>query len=339
MTIAQGALTGIHLSYVRAQYNREGELWYAYDNGQGWVHTNTLIADVRDTSIGVWPSDGGTSMRQEIAFVTEEGVLGLAYPVGSEWRSYSLDNQVRTRDISLAYSPAVWHYPAVAYVDVNDDLQFAAYTDNGWTKQEIPTTPNRAYEISGPVLAFSPIPPYQPFVLYGEVDSGLLHLAQWTGTEWQDDVIGGTGNTIAKMDMVIDSSGHPHVIASNWRETRYGRPNALGQWSPDVWEVLYEGQTSASAAVAIGLNYADKPVVAFSQDDKLFYMWLDGVRTRWNAKIVDTATNIPRIVLDLDSDNRSAIAYHIWTTSTARVARQAEMLIGAYVPLAAGFEP
>lgn len=315
-----------HISYVVGPYN-QGQLWYARHDGNSWQRINTgLTGNSWSTSIALTPTN---PPEPNIAYI-DGSQLRYAYRSGGTWVSEFIDFAGFG---SLAISPALSYTPSVAYWNLDGDVIYATRTNNGWVKQTVAMAQDSFWTLQFPHLALSPIPPHHPVILTGNIFTGDLWLLNWDGSSWHNTDIGYTGNTQAEIDLVLDATGLPHVVASEWQEMNYGHPmNSI--WSSSSWKLLYSGIKFSSSAAAITVDDLGHPFVVFAQDDNLHLMWLPDGRSTWRTQTIDRVGRSWSVDIALGEGGQPIIAYHDQLEQSVRVARQVVLPVGAYMPLA-----
>ena len=312
-----------HLSYV-AGTGDQSRVWYAWHDGNSWQRVDTGLAGKGywSTSIALTPTN---PPEPSIVYV-DDSQLRYAYRSGGVWVSELIDF---AHFGSLAISPTPPYTPSIAYWTEEGNVLYATRTNNGWVKQTVAMAQDSFWPLQFPRLALSPIAPHHPVILTGDIKTGDLWLFNWNGSSWQSSDIGYTGNTMVDLDLALDTTGMPHVVAPEWQELNYGHPTN-GVWSSDSWELLTSGR---HYPVAITVDDLGHPFVVFAKDGYVHLMWVSDKRSTWKTQIIGKGGDSFAMDVALEAGGRPIIAYHDRQEQTVHVARQVELPSGAYLPL------
>ena len=294
-------------------YSGKPSLGYASWNGSGWnIQQIPSYAFAHDLALD---ANGNPHITLgSLAYATWNGTGWNFQTVTTDYTVYS----------SLALDSS--GNPHVAYV-TGDKLKYATRNGSNWTTQTVDTSPEIGLSVS---LALDPNDtPYIMYCTHSSFvdDNGIatssvnIRLAVWKNSRWNIEPVLSSSNLISFGNMVLDSKGYPHFIASKGHFISPDVPGFLSNilyvsWDGFAWNV----QTVASNVnlVKIGflaLSPNDYPHIVYTTTsdeviEQLVYARWTGAAWGWESHTVDTqGITYKPCYLAVDSKGNPHISY------------------------------
>jgi len=286
-----------HIAYSGAPKMR-----YASWNGTDWNIQQIEYADAHDLALD---ADG----NPHITF----GSLAYASWTGTKW-----DIQTVTTNHTVYSSLALDSSgnPHIAYITGNE-LQYASQNEANWNIQTVDTSPEINYGVS---LALDSND--TPYIMYSTPSSyvdrsigGLrfvnVKLAIWNNSRWNVETVLASSNFGEFGNMVLDSEGNPHFLATHHRYLSAETPVKVSDvlyvsWGGSAWNT----QTVASNVTLANLGFLalgpdDSPNIVYNSEQLMYARWTGKA---WATQNVTTAS-MANPYLAVDSNGNPHISY------------------------------
>jgi hypothetical protein len=280
-----------HIAYSGTPYAS-----YASWNGSEWTNQKLSYGFVHDLVLDA--NDTPHITLGSLAYVTWNGTQWDFQTVTTDYTVYS--------SLTLDSSGN----PHVAYI--SGELKYATRNGSNWTIQTVDPSPLIGIRVADSVsLALDSND--TPYIMYYnltsyvdkngvEIGSLNLKLANWKNSRWTIEPVLASSNLVKFGNMVLDSKGYPHFIASTGYSNGSGTPWFLSSvlyvgWNGVAWniETVASGVDLANIGfLALSANdyphivYATKPeqMVNGRWTEELVYACWNG--TSWESHTVDT---------------------------------------------------
>ena len=275
-----------HIAYSGHPYAR-----YASWNGSGW--TIQQLAS--------------TAFAHDLALDADDNphiTLGNSY---ATWNGTGWDIQTFTSDGGVFSSLALDSSgnPHVAYI-TGDKLKYASQNGSNWTIQNVTednNLPNLDTDMRLSLALDSNDTPYiMYYILSSYVDSSIggarsvnVKLAVWKNSRWNIETVLESSNLGEFGNMVLDSNGYPHFLATQRRYLSAETPTLLST----ILYVSWDGRDWNIQTVASDVNLANIGFLALSPHGYPSIVYIGGgvkyarwTGTAWESYSVDTPDTI-----------------------------------------------
>jgi hypothetical protein len=283
-----------HIAYSGAPKMR-----YASWNGTGWNIQQIEYASAHDLALD---ADG----NPHITF----GSLAYASWTGTDW-----DIQTVTTNHTVYSSLALDSSgnPHIAYITGNE-LQYANQNEANWNIQTV-TVDDNLPDID-PALSLALDSNDTPYIMYytpssyvdnstgEEYRSVNVKLAVWKNSSWNIETVLASSNFFDFGNMVLDSKGYPHFLATQLRFSAVLHVS----WDGSAWNI----QTVASNVSLRNIGFLalgpdDLPNIIYMSEQMMYARWTGQT---WETQPVGTAStsNSRTYYLAVDSNGNPHIS-------------------------------
>jgi hypothetical protein len=303
-SIVIDALDVPHIGYGNTIDGLYGQLKYAQKIGNDWATETIDAAGGAFPSLALAPS-GYPGMSYYV--VGPDALIKYAVLTTTGWISEVVMSNVQIGgsgfNTSLAFDKL--GNPHIVYPDYSlghDALWYAHKTGTGWITSTVDAEHGRA-----PVIDLDSLD--HAHILYTDRDNNLLRYAEWTGSLWLTDTLGGSAESAANLStspsaLVMDQADHAHVayFEQPGNALVYGS-NASGIWITNTITTL-----PSVGEVKLALGKTGEPQLVFTKYGASQTGYAHRQGAVWTVEYV-TADVADSISLALDSEDAPRVSY------------------------------
>jgi hypothetical protein len=284
---------------------------YVNGNGSDWSRQETRDGIVCDLKV---------DSKGNVHVLYTAGNLIYAVWTGSNWTSQTItEDQVVYASLALDSSENLH-----AAYSTGDELKYANYNGSNWTIQTVDTLPEINLVTSlaldsndTPYILYSSPSSYVNNITGKEYRSTDIKLAVWKNSSWSIEPVLDSLNLTSVGNLVLDSKGYPHFIATRGR---FASPPEDMTFLSTILYVSWDGadwniQTVASSVnlgrigfLALGpYDYPQMCYLTHYAEELVYVRWTG---TAWDSQIVDTESLYDKpCYLAVDSNGNPHISY------------------------------